>query len=361
MKILTILAAFVLTLGSLSQSQAATCYAITQGNRLLTFDSATPGTVTNDVAISGINAAYSVVGIDIRTTVQPGSSNPGVGSLWGIAYNSAASAGQEFFLCVINPTTGVAQQIGGFLGMDDTANADAFGFGFDSTADRFRFISVQTNYEINPNTASFIQQTSFAGFPAHSGAAFTTSPYTGGIGQFYNVSRQVNPRPLQTSSNIANGVVTNVGPILMGLSAPMGLDIEGSLTLLAADNNLYSLNRSTGTATLVGVIMGMPAIRGLAIVPASFPPKLSIAVKISGKKTVTTTAPTRTIRGTVKSNGTVTLVEYRVGTKGKFKKAKGTTKWSFKASLKKGKNIISVRAKAGTTFSKIAKVTVIRK
>jgi hypothetical protein len=339
-----------------SSAKALTVYAITQNNHLITFDSATPGTVVNDDAITGINNQYSVVGIAIRSTVQPGSSNAGVGSLWGIAYN-----GTDFFLCTINPATGVATQVGGTLLLDDSANADAFGFGFDPAADRFRFISVQTNYAINPNTATFVQQTSFAGNPAHSGAAFTPSPYTGGTSRFYNINRDVNPRILQTSANIASGVLTQVGSGNLGtLSPPAGLAFGGSTLFMAADGSLFTVNTTTGSATTVGMIGGNPTIRGLAIVPAAFPPTTAISVKISGKKIIHTPAASRVVRGTVKSNAGVDSVEYRVGTKGKFRKAKGTTKWSFTARLKPGRNNIFVRAKIGTVVSKIAKVTIIR-
>lgn len=49
-----------------------------------------------------------------------------------------------------------------------------------------------------------------------------------------------------------------------------------------------------------------------------------------------------TVRGT--TSGSVTAVKYRVGTKGGFRSAAGTASWSFKASLKPGKNKISLFA-----------------
>ncbi len=346
---------------SLPSAQALTAYAITQGNRLLTFDTATPGTLTGNVSISGIDAAYSVVGIALRTTKQTGGSGS-VGTLWGIAYNMIAPAGQEFFLCTIIPSTGVATKAGGFLAMDDTANADGFGFGFDPAADRFRFISVQTNYSINPNTQTATQQTSFAGFPAQGGAAFTSSPYTGGTSPFYNISVDVTPRELKTSTDISKGTLTTVGPVsgLGSFFRPFGLTFGGSTLYLAVNDNLYTVNSSTGTPTLVAPIEGAPTVRGLAIIPASLPPKLAISVKISGPKSGTTTAASKLIKGTVTSNGGVSKVEYRLGTKGKFKKASGTSKWKFTAKLKPGQNQIFVRATTGTSTSKLAKVTVTR-
>ena len=44
----------------------ATMYAIDNANNVLTFDSATPGTISSNVAISGLFAGEQVVGIDTR-------------------------------------------------------------------------------------------------------------------------------------------------------------------------------------------------------------------------------------------------------------------------------------------------------
>jgi hypothetical protein len=343
-----------------SRVHALTCYAITQGNHILTFTTSTPGTVSSDVAISGINGAYSVVGIAIRTTTQnSGAANAGVGSLWGIAFN-----GTNFFLCTITPATGVATQVGGILSLDTSAGADGFGFGFDPAADRFRFISVQTNYEINPNTTSATQQTSFSGFPAQSGAAFTPSSYTGGTSQFYNISRDVTPRTLRTSSNVSTGALSTVGSTTLStIFAPMGMSFGGSQLYLAAEGDLYKLNTSTGVATLVGAIGGNPTIRGLAIVPASFPPVLSQAVNltVSGKKRVVTKRPTLLVRGTASCEFGVSGVKVKVGKAG-FRNAAGTTSWRFKARLKRGVNVVKVQATGSNgATSSIAVVRIIRR
>lgn len=66
-------------------------------------------------------------------------------------------------------------------------------------------------------------------------------------------------------------------------------------------------------------------------------PLLSVLTKNGVSKKAKTV-----VRGT--ASGTVTAVKYRVGTKGAFRTAAGTASWSFKASLKPGKNKISVFA-----------------
>lgn len=363
-KILSLLLAGI-SLFVTQSSHALTCYALTSGNHLLTFDSATPGTVT-DVTLTMPDAAYSVVGIDIRTTTQTtGAANPGVGSLWGIASNSTTN----FRLCVINPASGAVTFIGGTLVMDASAGVDAFGFGFDPSRDRFQFISVQNNYAIDPNTVTAVKQTDITfptSFPAQSGAAFTTASF-GGSSQFYNISRQSSPRTLQTSSNISSGALSQINPGGIGadVNAPLGLAISGSLFLLANsdDVHLYSINRSSGTKTDLGMIGGAaPGFRGLAIVPASFPPQLPVAVKIKGPKKITTTKTSLVIRGTASSEAGITKVEYAIGKSKTFRKAKGTTNWNFKAKLKPGVNKIQIRAVGGNDItSASARITVRRK
>jgi hypothetical protein len=360
----SVLVAAVAAASSLvTDAKAVPCYALTSDNHLFKFDSSNPLMVT-DVTLVMPDPAYSVVGIDIRTTTQTvGAANPGVGSLWGIAYNSSPN----FRLCVINPTSGVVTFVGGVLVMDDSANADAFGFGFDPSRDRFQFISVQHNYELDPNTITFQKQTNITfptAFPAQSGAAFTTASY-GGTSQFYNISRQASPRTLQTSANISSGSLTQVNPGGLGIDvgAPLGIAISGGLFLLANsdDGNLYSINRASGTKTDMGNIGGAaPGFRGLAIVPASFPPALPVTIKIKGSKKITTTNAAVRIMGTAASQSGIELVQYKIG-KGKYKKAKGTTKWKFNAKLKTGVNKISVRATGGNdVISKIVKVKATR-
>jgi hypothetical protein len=349
-----------------SNANALTCYALTSVNHLVRFDSSNPMAGTDLGALVMSDMSYSVVGIALRTTTQPNSSNPGVGSLWGIASNSTTN----FRLCTINPSSGVVTFVGGVLVMDDSAGVDAFGFGFDPSRDRFQFISVQNNYEIDPNTVSATKKTDITfptSFPAQSGAAFTTASY-GETSRFYNISRAASPRTLQTSANISSGSLTQINPGGLGADVdhPLGLAISGSLFLLANSNDvsLYSINRSTGTKTLIGAIGGgAPGFRGLAIVPASFPPVLSQEVKltVTGKKRVITTKTTAIVKGTASCDFGVSSVKVKVG-KTAFKTAAGTTSWKLKAKLKPGVNVVKVQAFGGNgESSSIVTIRIIRK
>jgi hypothetical protein len=98
--------------------------------------------------------------------------------------------------------------------------------------------------------------------------------------------------------------------------------------------------------------------RSPPIQPTSFPTPVSVTVKVSGKKKITTTASSLKIKGNAASKAGITLVQYKIG-KGKLKKARGTTKWSFQAKLKPGTNKITVIATGGNDIqSTPAKVKV---
>lgn len=73
----------------------------------------------------------------------------------------------------------------------------------------------------------------------------------------------------------------------------------------------------------------------------------------------TTTAASFTIKGT--AAGQVTQVTYRIGKKGPFKKAGGTSAWSFRAKLAPGKNRITVIAQGPGGSSTAKTVTITRK
>jgi hypothetical protein len=372
MKFKTLIASMITASAlSLSQSDATTVYGVTEAQHFVVFDSASPMTFSTDVAITGIASGYEIVGMDMRTTVQTsGAANPGVGTLWAIATNMT-----NYQLYVIS-TSGVASPVGGLLtGISSVApiiGNNNWAFAFDPARDRFQLVGERHNFEINPNTATAVHRpnvfTETSMFPAFSGGAFSSASF-GGTTTFYIADTGAH-RLAQSADVNAGGLLAFNGSAVdfgAGLSSgpPNALDIANGLVLFAANTGgtgakLYNLNLSSGVATLINSFPMGVQIRGIAIQPTSFPPKPSVIVKISGAKTITTSASSRLVRGTVKSNIGVDRVEYRVGTKGQFKKAIGTTKWRFTARLKPGKNIVFVRAKKESITSKIAKVTIVR-
>ncbi len=359
LSLLTLFSALAL----ISDAKAVACYALTDTNHLLTFDSATPGTVTDVDLTPNIPAGSELVGIAMRiTTKTTGAANPGVGSLWALCHD-----GGTYKLFVVKPS-GAVTQIGSALTALSAATVgdSAWGFAFDPATDSFQAVGVNFNFWIDPNTATAVRRpdvhTVGSVTPAFSGASFTTASY-GGTSRFYIVNTGENHN-LCTSANIdAGGLISEAGATQFGtatmFSQPNGLAINQSLAFLGASNgNFYRISLSTGIATLIGAFPPGTGTRSVIIKPSSFPPILTATVTIKGKKKIVTTKPKLLIKGTAASEAGIKAVQYKVGKDG-FKTATGTTRWKFKAKLKPGKNKILVQAVGGNgVTSAPRKVTV---
>ncbi len=78
-----------------TEASALAVYGVTSTNSLVRFDSATPGTISSTVAVTGLNAGASLLGIDFR---------PADGLLYGVSSDSR--------LYTINLSSGAATSIG---------------------------------------------------------------------------------------------------------------------------------------------------------------------------------------------------------------------------------------------------------
>ena len=128
-----------------SRIAPAKLFAVTGANHLISFDSATPGTITSDVTITGLGAGELIDGADIR---------PATGQLYalGITDNGAARSGQIY---TINTTTGAATAVGVAFSaaLSDT---DSWGFDFNPAVDRIRIVDGLNggNFRVNPNNGT---------------------------------------------------------------------------------------------------------------------------------------------------------------------------------------------------------------
>lgn len=144
---------------------------------------------------------------------------------------------------------------------------------------------------------------------------------------------------------------------------------DGRRAFLYKDGKMIDLNTllPAGTGMVlteanginrIGQIVGKGIKGGL---PHSFiltpPPSFSIA----GKKTIVVPKLKRTI--TIAGTGSITVSEvlYRVGNRGKFKKARGTTRWRFTAAIPPGNSVITVFAKGPGGSSKPTKIRIRRR
>lgn len=112
-------------------------------NTLISFDSDNPRMLRGYVAITGVTAGQTIVGLDFR---------PATMELYALGYNQASG---QYQLYTINTTTGAAMAVGTSgtlnLGMDTHV-----GFDFNPVADRIRVVSSANgmSYRLNPMDGS---------------------------------------------------------------------------------------------------------------------------------------------------------------------------------------------------------------
>jgi hypothetical protein len=269
--------AVALTLSA--SASAVAIYGITGPNHLISFDSASPGTVSAPLAITGLAAGDSLVGIDFR---------PANGGLFGLGSSSRVYA--------INQTTGAASQVGAAGAF--TLNGSSFGFDFNPVPDRIRVTSsADQNLRLNPNNGALAGTDSalaYAATDANAGA----NPNI--VGAAYTNSRLPSPRTpppgtllygidslldvLVTQDPPNNGTLNTVGALGVNTSDLVGFDILafGNLGFASLTDDttgfssLYSINLGTGAATLIGDIGSGLSVRGIAVSQVPEPGSLAM-------------------------------------------------------------------------------------
>src|SRR5690242_15130651 len=118
-----------------SSSHAATIYALTDENDLLTIDSANPEDLVDAGAISGLN--QDLIGIDIR---------PATGQLYGV--------GSLGTIYTINPLTRVASAV---ANVSVPLVGSRFGIDFNPVVDRLRLVSdLDQNLRVDVTTGAAV-------------------------------------------------------------------------------------------------------------------------------------------------------------------------------------------------------------
>jgi hypothetical protein len=114
-------------------------YAVTEQNILVSFDSSSPGTILNGVAI-GNAGQDDIQGIDFR---------PQTGALYAVDAHSN--------LTTINVTSGAVTPVNGGANnpINPALNGSNFGFDFNPTVDRIRVVSnADQNFRLDPVTGA---------------------------------------------------------------------------------------------------------------------------------------------------------------------------------------------------------------
>lgn len=254
--------------GGNSSASAGNIVGLTSNNQLVRFSSSNPSNSTTPLTITGLQAGDVLVGIDRR---------PADGNVYGIG-----SANRVYR---INTQTGAATVIGA-AGAFALSGAD-FGVDFNPTVDRIRVVSnADQNLRINPNdgtlsgtdtTLSYAAgDVNFGVNPNQVAVSYTNSfdgaPSTALFGIDTN-------RDVLTTQNPANaGTLTTIGALGIDFTGKVAFDIAppapASSTpdvAFAAFNGgggpqLYTINLTTGAATLVGNIGSLVPIISMTVV-----------------------------------------------------------------------------------------------
>jgi len=257
-------AAIAVTLGWSSIAHAVPATGLLGGTSIFSFDTAAPGAGSAAIAISGLSAGDSVLGIDFRPTN-------------GVLYGLGASGR----LYTINSTTGAATLAStlsiGLIGGD-------YDISFNPTVDRLRIVGTSgQNLRVNVDTGAVTVDGTLA--YAAGDANATVSPRIVGAGYTNQNAGTVATTTLYdldaanatlvTQAPPNNGTLNTVGRL--GVSGIVSFDIDGRTgTAYAATNSaLYQVNLATGAASSIGTFSSA-SLSDFALTPVPEPMTLGL-------------------------------------------------------------------------------------
>ena len=256
-------------------ARAARAVGVIGPNTLITFDTASPGTVTFR-AITGLGASETIRGVDVR---------PADGQLYAVAVTTASAANSVLRTYRVDPDTGAAAVVGATAAALAGAADVPTGWGFNPVVDRARYVNTNDeNARINPNDGALAGNDTDLTPAATStivAAAYDRSQAGATATTLFAINRTMSQLALQGgvdgTPSPNGGVITNIGALGFSLSASAdaGFDIAPSGTAYAAltsgaDNltRLYTVDLATGAATALGLIgSGASEVRSLTILP----------------------------------------------------------------------------------------------
>lgn len=241
------------TLPSMNQTACAELiYGANGGNKILSWDSSTPGVIAGTVQVTGLQDGEKIQGLDFR---------PADGQMYAL--------GSSNRVYVINITTGQATAAGG---SPFTPGLDGghFGFDFNPVADRIRQTSnSDQNQRLNPDTGSVVAtdpdlayalgDTNFGRSASVDHVAYTNNFSGATSTTLYGLDAA---RDVLVTIDTDDGELHTVGAIGLDLKKLGGFDIASSNGVAYAalqsprpgKSKFYSINLQTGEATLIGTI-----------------------------------------------------------------------------------------------------------
>jgi hypothetical protein len=231
-------------------------YAVVDGTTLVQLDAGDTSLVTRTSTLLNLDVAggETVVGIDVR---------PSTGIMYGLVVDGAIAQ-----LVTINPRNGAIVNVGAPFAVTGTA----FGFDFNPVADRLRIVSnTGMNLSVNPDDGVVTPQAPLNPLvPNVVAAAYTNSFAGAGSTTLYVIDSSTDALYIQSTP--ASGTLVLVGPLGVDASAITSFEISpfnnqavASITV-GGQQNLYSINLTTGTATFIGELPVTADVSGLTSV-----------------------------------------------------------------------------------------------
>lgn len=240
-------------------------FAVDAGNNLIRFGAQSPNVVTRRAAISGLQNGEVIVGVDFRPVDK---------KLYALGSTSR--------VYTLDTLTATATLVGTTT-FTPALNGNSFGFDFNPVPDRIRVHSdTEQDLRLNPLTGGLAAVDSLLAYnagdanfgvnPNITGTAYTNSVAgaTSTVLYAINSNRDI----LVTLPSPNNGKMTTVGTLGPNTTEFVGFDIAGdtgvayaTLTLGGAGSSFYTINLTSGAATLVGNIDNSAALRGIAVAP----------------------------------------------------------------------------------------------
>ncbi len=242
-------------------------FATTSGGSLVSFLPSTPGTIRSLNAITGLQAADVIRGIDFRPATQD-----------LVALASGATPAGSARLYRINTTTAAVTLLNALAADPADVAGDPpytslmgtfFGVDFNPVPDRLRVVS-NSNQNLRINVDATQGTTTDGALNALAGATVVASGYTNSFSgavatQLFGIDTSTNPDRLVLQSPPNNGTLAvpvgcvDLGAGIESLDNNVGLDIVGggrglslaAISIVAGSSNLYRINLDTCAATQV--------------------------------------------------------------------------------------------------------------
>lgn len=240
-------------------------WAVTASNKLISFNSGTPGTLTSSAEINGLATGEKVVGADFR---------PADGALYVVTnaskiYTVALNGGKVTYKSTISPLLVGTQ----------------FGVDFNNAADRLRItsneeqnlrVNVDTGIAINDGAVNYVGGTPTPAQTSETAVAYTNPSFGAPLTTMYGIDTGSDRLVVQSPPNdgtLANAPGSAALGINVGEVGDMDLTSDGSLVAAlaldgAATSGYYSIGTSgafNGVATLVGTVGVSELVTDIAV------------------------------------------------------------------------------------------------